>query len=201
MATDRTLILNSKNWRYVRVGRTRMSSPRPMWDLAFKPVSNSCIEESGYPRSYWVGQIENGHVQVLDLPIIDSLKPRPPYLPLSIPEEISQKLTTLHGNPIVWFIGQILDFLLKPSVEVEQYLEQRRKALGFPTHQHIVGVHVRRTDKINTEAAFHPLSEYMKHVEEYFRKLEIFQQRMTKASEFRLFSIFLCRPIVENCRH
>uniref|UniRef100_A0A915I115 GT23 domain-containing protein n=1 Tax=Romanomermis culicivorax TaxID=13658 RepID=A0A915I115_ROMCU len=27
----------------------------------------------------------------------------------------------------------------------------------------IVGVHVRRTDKVGSEAAFHPLKEYMKH--------------------------------------
>lgn len=33
---------------------------------------------------------------------------------------------------------------------------------------HIFSVHVRRTDKVGTEASFHPLKEYMVHVEEYF---------------------------------
>lgn len=33
-------------------------------------------------------------------------------------------------------------------------------------------VHVRRTDKVNLEAAFHSLDEYMKHVNEYFDLLE-----------------------------
>lgn len=33
-------------------------------------------------------------------------------------------------------------------------------------------VHVRRTDKVGTEAAFHGLDEYMIYVEEYFNLLE-----------------------------
>lgn len=32
-------------------------------------------------------------------------------------------------------------------------------------------VHVRRTDKVGTEAAFHPIEEYMVHVEEQFQLL------------------------------
>lgn len=29
-------------------------------------------------------------------------------------------------------------------------------------------VHVRRTDKVGSEAAFHDITEYMKHVEDYY---------------------------------
>ena len=29
-------------------------------------------------------------------------------------------------------------------------------------------IHVRRTDKVGTEAAFHDIMEYMKHVEDYY---------------------------------
>jgi glycoprotein 6-alpha-L-fucosyltransferase len=29
-------------------------------------------------------------------------------------------------------------------------------------------IHVRRTDKVGSEAAFHDISEYMKYVEDYF---------------------------------
>lgn len=32
-------------------------------------------------------------------------------------------------------------------------------------------VHVRRTDKVGTEAAFHPIEEYMLHVEDQFQSL------------------------------
>jgi glycoprotein 6-alpha-L-fucosyltransferase len=37
----------------------------------------------------------------------------------------------------------------------------------------VVGIHVRRTDKVGTEAAFHPVEEYMKYVEEWFAKYEL----------------------------
>lgn len=33
-------------------------------------------------------------------------------------------------------------------------------------------MHVRRTDKVGTEAAFHSLQEYMKHVERYYQQQE-----------------------------
>ena len=33
-------------------------------------------------------------------------------------------------------------------------------------------VHVRRTDKVGTEAAFHSIDEYMKHVDAYYEYLE-----------------------------
>lgn len=33
-------------------------------------------------------------------------------------------------------------------------------------------VHVRRTDKVGTEAAYHGIDEYMKYVDEYFDLLE-----------------------------
>jgi len=32
----------------------------------------------------------------------------------------------------------------------------------------ILSIHVRRTDKVGSEAAFHDVSEYMKYVEDYF---------------------------------
>ena len=34
-----------------------------------------------------------------------------------------------------------------------------------------IRVHVRRTDKVGTEAAFHPIEEYMQHVEDYYQML------------------------------
>ena len=44
-------------------------------------------------------------------------------------------------------------------------------------------VHVRRTDKVGTEAAFHDLDEYMIYVEEYYDQLET-RQRIDKRRVF-----------------
>lgn len=34
-------------------------------------------------------------------------------------------------------------------------------------------VHIRRTDKVGTEAAFHPVEEYMQAVDEYYKQLSM----------------------------
>lgn len=94
---------------------------------------------------------------------------------MAIPEEISSQLITLHGAPFVWFVGQILKYILKPSNDIEKYITNKKSKFEFQSP--IVGIHVRRTDKINTEAAFHPLSEYMLRVEDYYDRLDLFNKR------------------------
>ncbi|XP_020715932.1 alpha-(1,6)-fucosyltransferase isoform X2 [Ceratitis capitata] len=157
-ATERTMILKSRGWRYHKSG----------WEEVFQPVSETCLEADAAHASNWPGRHD---MPVLVLPIIDSLMPRPPYLPLAIPEDLSPRLKRLHGDPIVWWIGQFLKYLLRPQKGTLDFLEAGRAKLGFK--RPIVGVHVRRTDKVGTEAAFHPIEEYMTHVEDYFLTLEI----------------------------
>lgn len=41
-------------------------------------------------------------------------------------------------------------------------------------------IHVRRTDKVGTEAAYHSINEYMAHVENYYSKLQINNPTLTK---------------------
>lgn len=42
---------------------------------------------------------------------------------------------------------------------------------------HCIGrIHVRRTDKVGAEAAFHSIDEYMMHVENYYETLETHEQ-------------------------
>lgn len=157
-ATERTLILKSRGWRYHKGG----------WEEVFRPVSNSC-HDAGTANAYnWPGK---PNTQVLVLPIIDSLMPRPPYLPLAVPEDLAPRLKRLHGDPIVWWVGQFLKYLLRPQTATRDFLYSGMRNLGW--ERPIVGVHVRRTDKVGTEAAFHGIEEYMTHVEDYYRTLEI----------------------------
>lgn len=61
MATNRTLVLNSKNWRYVNNRKIQQSNS--LWELVFKPISNSCLDDSGTSRGNWGSE----NVQVLFL--------------------------------------------------------------------------------------------------------------------------------------
>jgi glycoprotein 6-alpha-L-fucosyltransferase len=145
-ATERTLILKSKGWRYHKGG----------WEEIYLPVSETCLDSEGQSQGSWPSQ----DVQVMTVPIIDSLNPRPSFLPLAIPADLAPRLMRIHGDPIAWWIGQLLKFILKPQPETAAMLENGKNKLGFK--RPIVGVHVRRTDKVGTEAAFHGIDEYMK---------------------------------------
>ena len=70
-------------------------------------------------------------VQIVELPIVDSMHPRPPYMPLSIPEDISEKLIKLHGQPAVWWLGQFLKYMLRPQPHLAKDIEATRINLGF----------------------------------------------------------------------
>ncbi|XP_066146713.1 alpha-(1,6)-fucosyltransferase [Euwallacea fornicatus] len=156
--TKRTLILKSKGWRYHKAG----------WEEIFMPVSETCTSPSGESVANWPGHSES---QVVNLPIIDSLSPRPPFLPLAVPEDLAPRLTRLHGDPIVWWVGQILKYLLRPQEKTANLIQEAMTKLGYK--RPIVGIHIRRTDKVGTEAAFHRLEEYMTEVDEFYKQLEL----------------------------
>ncbi|XP_015906014.1 alpha-(1,6)-fucosyltransferase [Parasteatoda tepidariorum] len=156
--TKRTLILRSNNWRYASKG----------WESVFLPISDTCKDDSGSSRATWPG---SDSTQVVDLPIIDNVRPRPIYLPLAIPKDLSERIVRLHGNPVVWWISQFVKYLLRPQEFMKTLLEKVEEKMDI-VHP-VVGIHVRRTDKIGTEAQFHSIEEYMEHVEDYFRLLEL----------------------------
>uniref|UniRef100_A0A8C9FZ33 Fucosyltransferase 8 n=1 Tax=Pavo cristatus TaxID=9049 RepID=A0A8C9FZ33_PAVCR len=115
------------------------------------------------------GEANDKDVQVVELPIVDSLHPRPPYLPLAVPEDLADRLIRVHGDPAVWWVSQFVKYLIRPQPWLEKEIEEATRKLGFK--HPVIGVHVRRTDKVGTEAAFHPIEEYMVHVEERFELL------------------------------
>ncbi|KAG5206812.1 hypothetical protein R6Z07F_008683 [Ovis aries] len=173
--TQRTLILESHNWRYATGG----------WETVFRPVSETCTDRSGVSTGHWSGEIKDKNVQVVELPIVDSLHPRPPYLPLAVPEDLADRLVRVHGDPAVWWVSQFVKYLIRPQPWLEKEIEEATKKLGFK--HPVIGVHVRRTDKVGTEAAFHPIEEYMVHVEEHFqllaRRMKVDKKRVYLATD------------------
>ncbi|XP_052832335.1 alpha-(1,6)-fucosyltransferase [Octopus bimaculoides] len=160
-ATKRTLVLESKGWRYATRG----------WETVFQPVSDSCTDRIGNSIRTWGPPETLTEVQVVEMPIIDNVYPKPEFIPLAIPEDLAPRLLRLHGDPAVWWIGQFVRYLVRPQPALEKDINDTKKRLGFQNP--IVGVHVRRTDKVGTEAAYHSLEEYMAHVEDYYRQLEM----------------------------
>jgi len=163
--TRRTLIIDSERWRYSKEG----------WDSVFLPVSETCTSVSGATVEPWRGEESSSNSLVVSLPIVDGLPNRPPYMPLAIPDELYDRLLRLHGNPPVWWIGQFIRYLWRPQPWLKQELMETEAKIDFKSP--IVGIQVRRTDKVGTEAALHDIDEYMKHVDDWYH---VYETRLMK---------------------
>jgi glycoprotein 6-alpha-L-fucosyltransferase len=179
--SKRTMILHSKGWRYNKKG----------YQEVFQPVSNTCTAEDGGSHSSWPG---SESTQIVELPIVDSVNPRPSFLPPAIPADIVERISRLHGDPVVWWLGQFLKYMLRPQKHLEDMLAKTVESQGFKNP--VVGIHVRRTDKVGTEAAFHPVEEYMVHVEEWFNLLEL----TNKVDKRRVFVASDDPKVLGECR-
>ncbi|XP_048483245.1 alpha-(1,6)-fucosyltransferase isoform X2 [Plutella xylostella] len=157
-ATERTLIVNSKGWRYNTKG----------WDYTFYPLSETCTTTFDDKVHPWPAQSE---AKVISLPYIDSISRKPQFLPLTVPKDLAARVLKFNGDPAAWWIGQVLKFILRPRPEMQRAINETIAKMNF--QRPIVGIHIRRTDKVGAEAAFHHIHEYMKHVKQYYDKLQL----------------------------
>ena len=65
------------------------------------------------------------------MPIIDVINDKPGFMPLSIPKEFEAELKTFHGDPFIWWAGQILFFLTRFNNEFEKTVKEKAQKLGF----------------------------------------------------------------------
>jgi hypothetical protein len=87
------------------------------------------------------------------------------FEPPAMPFDVQQAVRLFHARPEVWWVGVLAKFLLRPS---EASVERQAAVPGFGGRSPVVGVHVRRTDKVTVrEAKPYDVSEYMQHVERY----------------------------------
>ncbi|VDD86482.1 unnamed protein product [Enterobius vermicularis] len=161
--TNRTLLLanDGQSWSYSRSG----------WESVFLPVSSCSYKKvirSNRDTFTWNGYEGSMAYNAVLLPIIDSLRHRPHFLPLAFPENFAHDLIKYHSNPPVFFISQFMRYLMRPNENTKRKVELAASKIPFADGP-IVGLQIRRTDKVGTEAAFHPLAEYMNWAEIWFR--------------------------------
>ena len=111
------------------------------------------------------------------MPTIDLINERPLFLSMSIPKEFHEELEIFHGYPFVWWAGQILLFLTRFNKGIEQVV--KNKTNDFKFNNSCVGVHVRRSDKLDSEAAYHSLEEYMNEVDQFYDMKEMLVNKNT----------------------
>ncbi|VBB31464.1 unnamed protein product, partial [Acanthocheilonema viteae] len=172
--SNRTLVLkdDGHKWNYAANG----------WTTAFLPVTKCSFSEIFKPNEYaadWGISKHYWDKRIVKLSIIDSLLHPIPYLPLAIPRSYSDELLKLHSSAPAFFISQFIRYLMRPSAVFAKEIDRAVKKVPFNKGP-IVGLHIRRTDKINTEASFHDLTEYMNWTENWFRIEEYRTQSSVK---------------------
>ncbi|KAL3097878.1 hypothetical protein niasHS_000613 [Heterodera schachtii] len=151
-ATNRTMLLerDGAEWRYSRDG----------WAAVFRSVG-SCTFAEHVPLSVVVDQFtginQPNSPRIVRLPVVDGLSSRPPHLPLAFPAQFANVLLTHHSNPPVFFLGQFVAFLMRKNERTNKFVEEAMRRIPFELGP-VVGLQIRRTDKVGTEAAFHHFS-------------------------------------------
>ena len=89
-------------------------------------VFGKCNE---YPLFSTAGRIDDA--QVVILPIVDFLKPKPDYLPIAIPADIADRLEKVHGEPHIWWVGQFMKYLLRMQPDYQTMIDGYVSKLGI----------------------------------------------------------------------
>ncbi|XP_047493482.1 alpha-(1,6)-fucosyltransferase-like [Penaeus chinensis] len=92
----------------------------------FLPPSENCTTEASIPRV-----LGNGRSRVVQFPDSDKPRPRPSYLPKSVPRDIAQRLMNAHGDPFAWWMGQLSKYILRLNGEFKDYIEKQSIRLGY----------------------------------------------------------------------
>ena len=170
--TKRTLLLDTKDWNYGDGAFEKM----------FEPVSGTCQIPKKYRTkkikgkrrasndivNWWPGDKNDEYIK---LPRMRDMKKKPDFLPPALPSEFADRIISFHGDPVVWWIGQFLKYILRPTQDTMKYLKRNEPNYGDVRHH--VGIHIRRTDKLEREANFYTLETYMNYVKEYFEYADL----------------------------
>ncbi|CAH8843497.1 unnamed protein product [Trichobilharzia szidati] len=173
-ATGRTLLLSST------IGYSDLYTK--WWIDNFLPLSDKCTVNDIPSKIYYssIDQKVLDTQQAVGCPYIVDISSSFPWIPPAVPNHISEELSQLHGAPFIWFAGQLASYLMRPKFDISNEM----KIFNNRSESPVVGIHVRRTDKINTEASFHSLEQYMKEVERYFQFIDARRQMMSRTEEW-----------------
>lgn len=87
-----------------------------------------------------------------------------------LPKEFGEKLIKLTETPNAWFHSQFIGYIMRPSQRLSKFLDEFKHSTGFRSP--IVGIQVRRTDKVSHgEAMYHRLDDYMLFVQDFYDRI------------------------------
>lgn len=94
--------------------------------------SLSPFPSTGTPTASWGTYADPDPPQVIQAETVERMSyPHPAFKPMAVPRDLVDRLKAIHGYPFVWFIGQFLHYLMRPSDELRTYMETTRERMGM----------------------------------------------------------------------
>ncbi|CAM1304727.1 Uncharacterised protein r2_g1461 [Pycnogonum litorale] len=156
---NRTVVFDSKQWSYTTNG----------WQDVFEPPSKTCLI---YQRAVnWPGKSDSMVIKQAWLPAATKWSEAEKWV---LPKHLIDEIKTVSSNPVAWWIGQIVKYLIKPNRIVKEMIRKRINTL--PRRKLVVGIQVRRTDKA-PEADPTPVSKYFEKIDEFYAARNIIDYR------------------------
>ncbi len=151
----------SMEWSfYFRGTNDEKNSNYESWESFLRPLSSTCDYKSFKNETLEEVPMSNN---VFDRKLVNQL-----------PKEFGPEIIKLVDSPNSWFHSQFSGYILRPQPRLRNYLNDFERKINY--RHPIVGVQVRRTDKLSGEAVFHRNSDYMIHVKDFYDKLALTQK-------------------------
>ncbi|KAI0987419.1 hypothetical protein GJ496_009965 [Pomphorhynchus laevis] len=149
--TQRRLILDTNSWSY---------GNKEAFSQILKRFQSPLLNILKSQYTFDLGNLSN---PAIELGLFEDLSPRPDFIPLAIPNHLSKStmILSLHGNPFTLYAGHLIRSVLSIQPEFQQIVDDAQNRFNFSSP--VVGIHVRRTDKIGTEARFYHLENQLSH--------------------------------------
>lgn len=177
---NRTVVFNQTGFLYNENG----------WNEFYQPASETCLKlpenfsvvkwpgkliskysKDKFNKSYKIPGPENEKVLTVTHDAEKRVKSH--YPGRRLPADLAERIKKISSTPMAWFNGQIQKYFQRSTDYLKNKLKETLDNVGFDTP--IVGIHVRRTDKLRGEAQNFSIEAYMEYAEEYFDQLEITQ--------------------------
>ncbi|XP_078492580.1 alpha-(1,6)-fucosyltransferase-like isoform X2 [Ciona intestinalis] len=143
----------------------------PGINTTFEYPSKTCVNRTNF-GNYGIEwhHAPSPNKEVLTMTINVPSASHSQFSPGSVPQHLIERLQRIHSGPNAWWTGHVISYLIRPQKWVIEELETIKGDIEF--EHPIVGIHVRRTDKIS-EASFFDLERYMDHVESWYDRYQL----------------------------
>nr|XP_026695846.1 alpha-(1,6)-fucosyltransferase-like isoform X2 [Ciona intestinalis] len=148
----------------------------PGINTTFEYPSETCVNRTNFGnyKIEWHPKLHkdapSSNKEVLTMTINEPSTSHSQFSPGTVPQHLIERLQLVHSDPNAWWTGHVISYLVRPQKWVLEELKTIKREIEF--EHPIVGIHVRRTDKIS-EASYFGLERYMDHVESWYDRYQL----------------------------